>query len=201
MAVHSVRRFRLIIYKYLNIYSIQASNRLQENIIFLLQIYNKKSQNARKFLCCTTYRPYVIQHVFYHYLRLATLYGTERPVTALGRYSLRGRYAFRNANITLVCIPRLSIPIISHAIWYITLATHSKRPVTTCGRYSLRGYCAFRNANIALVCIPRIFFVGGDAHNPTVFSFSIDIHQTLTEHPIVIPQQAIHIPMLSLRYP
>ena len=45
------------------------------------------------------------------------------------------------------------------------------------------------------------FFVGGDAHNPTVFSFSIDIHQTLTEHPIVIPRQAIHIPMLSLRYP
>ena len=40
-------------------------------------------------------------------MRLATLYGTERPITAFGRYSLRGSCTFRNANIALVCIPRI----------------------------------------------------------------------------------------------
>ena len=88
---------------------------------------------------------------------LATLYGTERPTTACGRYSLRGRCAFRNANIALVCIPRLSIPIISHAIWYITLATHSKtdRHRLRLRRFTTRGCCAFRNANASLVYISR----------------------------------------------
>ena len=112
-----------------------------------------------KLFCISQTVLHFIQTLVYSELLrwLATLYSTERPVTACGRYSLRGRCALRNANIALVCIPRLSIPIISHAIWYITLATHSKtdRHRLRLRRFTTRGCCAFRNANASLVYISR----------------------------------------------
>ena len=117
---------------------------------------------------------YVVQHIdlmlynmfFYHYLRLATLYGTERPVTACGRYSLRGRCAFRNANIALVCIPRAIIRERGRPRpQYRYKHSAPLLLIFFCGRDAHTPTDSSLQAT-QILCSSS-FFAGGDAHTPT----------------------------------